>query len=242
MSACRLRRALFGADQLGDPCGERLFGSLVADPAPLPLSKAIRDTRDRLRRFVDHYGHHERLIVGHVERALYSQVPLATEISFAARVRVSRDDRNEQRAVLDLLADRCIPGISPAQLTLVEPNLDSGCTQRSTEARCGIRVLRGVAQEDCLGGLAHWRQVSRGLFVNATRGRIVERSCPSPSSSAAHLPASMRRSCAWKSTWAAGCRARTSSAFPRRKCVKRATVCGRRCGTPASTPPPAASR
>jgi hypothetical protein len=39
---------------------------------------------------------------------------------------VARDDRNEQRAVLDLPADRLIPRIATAQLALIEPDFDTG--------------------------------------------------------------------------------------------------------------------
>ena len=39
---------------------------------------------------------------------------------------VGGDDRNEQPAVVDLLADLAVPGIAAPQLALVEPDFDTG--------------------------------------------------------------------------------------------------------------------
>jgi hypothetical protein len=61
--------------------------------------------------------------------AINRQLPFKTEVPLTAIVRGVRDDRQEQGAGLDLLADRGVPGVPAPQLALVEPNLDSGDSQ-----------------------------------------------------------------------------------------------------------------
>jgi hypothetical protein len=62
-------------------------------------------------------------------RAIDPELPLEAEIPLDAIVRGMRDDREEQGAGLDLLADRGVPCVPAPQLALVEPNLDSGGSQ-----------------------------------------------------------------------------------------------------------------
>ena len=65
----------------------------------------------------------------HEVTAINRQLPFQTEVPLTAIVRGVRDDRHEQRAGLDLLTDRLVPGVPAPQLALVEPNLDSGGSQ-----------------------------------------------------------------------------------------------------------------
>jgi hypothetical protein len=62
-------------------------------------------------------------------------------------VRITRDHRNEQCAVLDLAADRRIPSIAAAKLALVKPDLDACGAQRIAKMLGGLGVLGGVAEE-----------------------------------------------------------------------------------------------
>ena len=73
------------------------------------------------------------------------EFPLEPKISLVAIVRGVRDDRQEQGAGLDLLADRGIPGVPAPQLALVEPNLDSGGSQCLANPLGSLRVLGSVA-------------------------------------------------------------------------------------------------
>jgi len=59
---------------------------------------------------------------------LIREVPLEPEIAFMPRGRIGRDDRNKERAVVDLAADFLIPHIPAPKLALVEPNFDPGGT------------------------------------------------------------------------------------------------------------------
>src|SRR4029079_1949155 len=90
----------------------------------------------------------------HQVRALDRELPLQPEVALAARIRVRRDERDEQRALADLLADRRVPGVPAAELVLVEPHHEPGAAQRVADAPGALRVLRGVAQENGSRGAA----------------------------------------------------------------------------------------
>jgi hypothetical protein len=64
---------------------------------------------------------------------------------------VSGDDGDEERAGLDLLMDRLVPGIPAPKLALVEPDLNARGSQRVANAPSSLGILRGVAQEDSPG-------------------------------------------------------------------------------------------
>src|SRR5262249_55474826 len=74
-----------------------------------------------------------------------------------ARLRVRRDDRDEQHALLDLLADFLIPLVAVLEAAVgVEPDLDAPRPQRLANAPRGFRVLRRVAEEHRLArGFGH---------------------------------------------------------------------------------------
>jgi hypothetical protein len=77
--------------------------------------------------------------------ALIRKIPLKPEIALATRGRVRRNNRNKERAVVDLAPDLLIPRVPAPQLALIEKNLDAGRTQRLANLLSGLRVLRGVA-------------------------------------------------------------------------------------------------
>jgi len=96
---------------------------------------------------VDRDRHQERAVGGHQVRAVDRQLPLEAEVALLALVRVARDQRHEQRALVDLPADLPAPGVAAAQLALVEPHLDPGRAQRLANAARRLRILLGVAPE-----------------------------------------------------------------------------------------------
>jgi hypothetical protein len=58
---------------------------------------------------------------------------------------------------VDVLPDLTVPGITASQLGLVEPYFDAGGSERVANAPRGLRILRGVAQENGFRGLGHGR-------------------------------------------------------------------------------------
>ena len=150
----------------------------------MPLAKAVRDAGRFLRRVVNHHWQQERLVVGHVQHAVDRQIPFAAEVALAAGVGVGRDDRDEQCTFLDLLAYRCVPRITPAQLALVEPYVEARGAECLADAARGSGVLRRVAEEDGFGGSAHSRSVRIPSALPAPAGATICRRvrlmpCPS---------------------------------------------------------------
>ena len=58
-------------------------------------------------------------------RTINRKLPFQAEIPLDARMRVGGDNWNKEGAVVNLLADLLVPGLSASQLALVEPDLDS---------------------------------------------------------------------------------------------------------------------
>ncbi len=108
---------------------------------PLHVPEFLRHACVHVNRGVDHHRQQERLVVCHVQRSVHRQVPFAAEVTFLARLRVRRNHRHEERAFLDLPADRCVPRVAPAQRTLVEPDVEARCPQRVADAPGSLRVL-----------------------------------------------------------------------------------------------------
>src|SRR2546430_6798222 len=122
---------------------------------PLHLTELLGHARVYVDRGIDHNWKEERLIIRHVQRAAGCEIPFAAKISLYSRLRVCRDDWHEQRAFLDLSADRRIPGVAPAQRALVEPYVEAHCAQGIANAPRGLRILRGVAKENSSLGSTH---------------------------------------------------------------------------------------
>ena len=87
----------------------------------------------------------------HVQRqvgAIVGELPLETKIPFAPRLGVGRNDRREQRALLDLFANPAVPRIAAAKFALVEPHVDAGCTQGAEQTLLLRRECHEPVQHD----------------------------------------------------------------------------------------------
>ncbi len=89
------------------------------------FAKRLRNAGGGFGRIVNHDRQQERCIIGHVMSALDRQAPLTSKIALGPRIGMSGDDRDEQCAVVQLLADLPIPGVPAPQFALVEPDLDA---------------------------------------------------------------------------------------------------------------------
>ena len=150
-SGCRCNVRLFALQQPSRALGESLRFLAPRQARPLPLAKSVGHPGRGIRSVVDHDRQQKGLVVGHQVRAVDREFPFQPEVTFAARLRVPRDDRDEERAFLDLLADRGIPRVAAAQLALIEPYDESRRAKRFADAPGGLAVLRRVAQENGLG-------------------------------------------------------------------------------------------
>ena len=117
-----------------------------------------------LRGPIDDDGHEERPAPGHQVRTLLGEPPLEAEVALRAALRGRRDDRHEQRALPDLPPDGGIPGVTTAQLALVEPHLDAGAAQHVVNATGGLGVLRRVAEKNGFGRVGHGGWVERATL------------------------------------------------------------------------------
>jgi hypothetical protein len=110
--------------------------------------------------------------------ALIRKIPFKAEIAFMPRGRVGRDDRNEERAVLDLAPDLLIPRVPAPQLALVEKHFDSGSAECRANLLGSLRILRGVAQKYRVRGLSHRRghpwQALGGLLLAPVCGSLAQ--------------------------------------------------------------------
>jgi hypothetical protein len=98
-------------------------------------------------RAINDYRYKKRFGVSHVVSAINRQSPLAAEVTFKAPLCSGRDDRDEQRAIVDLLPNLAVPDISASQLALVEPDFDASGTQSLTNPLGRLSILRGVTQK-----------------------------------------------------------------------------------------------
>src|ERR1700722_753021 len=122
---------------------------------PLYRPKRLRHLGLPVGRVIDDNGDEKRLAVCHVVSAINRELPFTPEVTFQALLRSARDDGNEQSTIADVLLDLTVPDITASQLTLVEPDLDAGGSERVTDMPCGFRILRCIAQEHGLRGLGH---------------------------------------------------------------------------------------
>src|SRR5215469_1117003 len=119
---------------------------------PLHFPELLGYARVSIARSVDHDRHQEGRVIGHVQCPADRQIPFAPEVPLFAAFSVGRDDRQKQPAVLDLPPDRSVPGLTPAQLALIEPDLEPALPQRIGNAARRLSVLGRVAQEYALRG------------------------------------------------------------------------------------------
>jgi len=101
---------------------------------PLHLPEFLGHAGGAVDHGVDDDRQQERPVVGHEVRAIDGEFPLQPESALFADLRDGRDDRHEQRAFLDLPADRRIPCVTPTKRTLVEPDIETHRAQRVAEA------------------------------------------------------------------------------------------------------------
>ena len=81
-------------------------------------------------------------------RAIVSEFPFEAEITFAPRLGVRRDNRHEQRALLDLPANALVPRIAAAQFALIEPHFDARRSQGFANTTRSRGVLGRVAEKN----------------------------------------------------------------------------------------------
>jgi hypothetical protein len=144
-----------GLNQATDIFDELPAGRAAGKPRELRLEKLFGDIGRRLGRVVRDHRHDERAVFRHVVRAIDRLFPLAAEIALSARLRVRRDDRDEQRALADLPADLRVPRVAAAEFTQVEPHLDTECAQRIRDPARRVVVFAGVTQKDRFAGIRH---------------------------------------------------------------------------------------
>ena len=101
----------------------------------------VRDMLLLLTRLIDHDGQQEGLVRCDQMRAIDRELPFEPEVPLGPLMGVFRDDGNKERAGLDLLADRLIPGIPASQLALIEKHLDAGRTQGLANLLGSLRIL-----------------------------------------------------------------------------------------------------
>jgi hypothetical protein len=102
-------------------------------PRPVRARKRLGNIRARIWRSVYAHGDDKRPIASNHVGTLVSEVPFQPKVPFVPRCRVRRDDRYEQGAVPDLLADHLVPGIPTTKFTLIEPDLNACCSERVTD-------------------------------------------------------------------------------------------------------------
>ena len=119
---------------------------------PLQFAESVRDAFVRLRRAVDDDREQEGLVRRDQVGAIDRQLPLEPEVAFDAIMGIRGDDREEQGAGFDVLANRGVPGVPTAQLALIESHLDVRGTQRSADLLCGSGIFGRIAEKD--GSLA----------------------------------------------------------------------------------------
>jgi len=104
----------------------------------------VGNIRFGLGRVIHAHGHDERAASSHEVRALLGEPPFEPEVSFRPRLGVVGNERQEERAIADLPADRLVPDIAAAQFALVKPHLDAGGAQRIANGPRRPRILRCI--------------------------------------------------------------------------------------------------
>ena len=142
-------------------------GQRAGEPHPLHLQKFRRDARAVFLGLVDHHRSDERHAFGEHLRLSRGKIPFEPEVALRARLRGLRDDGDEERAGVDLLADLGIPRVAAAQLVLIEPHFEPGTAQRFGNAPRRRRVVTGIAEEDRLGRRVWHREAERAQFLRS---------------------------------------------------------------------------
>ena len=93
--------------------------------------------------------------------ALDAQFPFPPKIPLGPALRVDRDDRHEERALLDLPADLRVPRVAAMQLALIEPDLQTERPERIGNAARRVRVVPGIAEKNSAWRI-RWHAGQRG--------------------------------------------------------------------------------
>src|SRR5215472_3337108 len=109
--------------------------------SPLHGSEGLRDLRMQLRCVVDTDGKQKRPTSRHQVRTLVGEVPFEPEVALRTRLRIPRDDRDEERARANFAANLLIPGVAAAELTLVKPDFNPSSAERLADPLGGLRIL-----------------------------------------------------------------------------------------------------
>ena len=187
-------RRCLTAEQARDALRKRLGGVLDVEPRPLHFPESVGHARRSVGRVVDHDGKQKRLIVRHQMRTIDGEFPFEAEVALGPCVRVGRNHRHEQCAVLDLPPNLSVPGITTDQFILIEPHLHARRAQRLTDTARRLRVLGRVAQEDGAGS-GRWdgshergrRRKSRSVFTGARSDKTGERVSRRSAGTCAHF-------------------------------------------------------
>ena len=116
-------------------------------PRPLHFAELVRNVLFVVTRLIDHHRDKERLVGRYEVRTIDCQLPLESEVTFSPFMGMSRDDGQEERAGLDLLADGLVPGVPTPQLGPIEPDLDPGSSERIANTAGGLPVGGSVGKE-----------------------------------------------------------------------------------------------
>ncbi len=146
-------------------CGER-----AGEARPLHAHKLGWHDGAVFLGVVDRDGRDEGHAFGEQVRLLDGKFPFEAEVALLARLRVRRDERHEERAVVNLLANFCVPRVPATQFVFVEPHFESGTAQRLGDATRRRGVVTRVAEEDRLG-----RRVGHGRERHEGAGKISAR-------------------------------------------------------------------
>jgi hypothetical protein len=151
----RRRMSLFGRQQAREALGESGRRLPRRQARPLHLVEFLRNACVSFRCIIDDDRHDESPFLSHVVCPVGCELPITAEVPFEPRLCAGRNDRYEQRAVVDLLTNLPVPGVSAAQLALVEPDLDAGGSQcLANPLGRSPRVLRREARVPCSHGCA----------------------------------------------------------------------------------------
>jgi hypothetical protein len=105
------------------------------------MTKGVRNIRLPFWCGVDNDRDKERHPLGQVVRAIDGEFPLAPEITLGPRFRACRDNRHEQPALTDLLANAAVPRVPTPKLALVEPDLDASGAERPANPLSRLGIL-----------------------------------------------------------------------------------------------------
>jgi len=121
------------------------------------------------------------MIIRYVESSLDCQAPFSAEVTFMPGFRLSRDERHEEIAFTDLLANLLVPGLATSQFAFVVPNLEAESRQRIPEHARRL-AIRGSVAEEYGGRPIGMRRITFGRwivdFFHVGSLRLVRRTTP----------------------------------------------------------------